>query len=116
MSFLLPLIAGVIIGGLAGYFIARYRSRDTEVSAQLEKLQIEYDEYRVNVRSHFIDTVSLLSQIDENQKKLYQSVANGVVNLCSSEKDENDYFLEESARALGQLEDSGKPRRYENIE
>ena len=116
MSFLLPLIAGVIIGGLAGYFIARYRSRDTEFSAQLEKLQNEYDEYRVNVRSHFIDTVSLLSQIDENQKKLYQSVADGVVNLCSSEKDDNDYFLEESARALGQLEDSRKSRRYENAD
>ena len=116
MSFLLPLIAGIVIGGLAGYFIARYRSRDNEVNAKLENLQNEYEEYRVDVRSHFIDTVSLLSQIDENQKKLYQSVADGVVNLCSSEKVENDYFLEESARALGQLEDSGKSGRYENTE
>ena len=108
MNFLIPVIAGLTVGVIAGYFIARHRHRDLETKVQLERLQSEFNDYRTGVRSHFVETVSLLSQIDERQKELYKSIASGVAGLCySNENGGDDYFLERSARALGQVEEDG---------
>ncbi len=100
------MIIGGIAGGIVGFLIAKLRSRESETKNQLEKLQSEMDEYKANVRSHFIDTVSLLSQIDQRQKQLHQAVAQGVVDLCKSEGDDDDYLLEQSVLSLRQLDDS----------
>ncbi len=105
-SIALTLIAGIIVGGVVGFLIARHRSKDNSSKAQLEKLQNEMEEYRSSVRSHFIDTVSLLSQIDQRQKQLHQAVAEGVVDLCASEDSDGDYLLEQSVHALSQLDQS----------
>ncbi len=110
-SIALTLIIGAVVGGVVGFLIARHRSQDSSSKAQLEKLQNEMEEYRANVRSHFIDTVSLLSQIDQRQKQLHQAVAEGVVDLCASEDNESDYLLEQSVHALSQLDHSDADKR-----
>ncbi len=107
----LALAIGVIVGGVVGYVIARHRSKDNSSKVQLEKLQTEMDEYRSSVRSHFIDTVSLLSQIDQRQKQLHQAVAAGVVDLCASEDSDSDYLLEKSVHALSQLDRNEHEKR-----
>ncbi len=95
----------MIIGGAAGFIFGHFRGGDSEAKSKYEKLQNEYNEYRSNVRQHFVDTVSLLSQIDERQKQLYKSVATGVGNLASSKSDENNVFLEQSVQALVKIEE-----------
>ncbi len=100
----MALIGGALFGGVVGYVIALYRSKDNSSKVQLVKLQTEMDEYKSSVRSHFIDTVSLLSQIDQRQKQLHRTVAEGVVDLCASEDNDSDYLLEQSVHALSQLD------------
>ena len=105
LTFIIPLVVGLVIGGAAGFIFGHIRNGDEEAKAKYEKLQNEFNEYRSNVRQHFVDTVSLLSQIDERQKQLYQNISTGVNNLCSSKSDENNVFLEQSVQALTQLDD-----------
>ena len=110
LTFIIPLVVGLVIGGAAGFIFGHMRSGDQEAKAKYEKLQNEFNEYRSNVRQHFVDTVSLLGQIDERQKQLYQNVSTGVNNLCSSKSDENNVFLEQSVRALTQLDDVNRKK------
>ena len=111
IGIILALVIGAIIGGIVGFLVARNRSRNSDAKVQLEKLQTEMDEYRSSVRSRFIDTVSLMSQIDQRQKQLHRAVAEGVVDLCASEGNDNDYLLEQSVLALSQLDESEDEKR-----
>ncbi len=101
----------MIVGGIVGFAVARMRGRDKNGNAKLAALQQEYDDYRASVRNHFIDTVSAISQIDEQQKKLYRSVADGVTELCQPQSGEEDYFIEQTMQTLGELEPPKKDRK-----
>ncbi len=103
MNDLILVALGLIGGAAIGFFAARLSKTDRNAKKKLESLQQEFDEYKSGVRSHFIDTVSLLSQIDERQRKLYRSITDGVRDLCSEDSD-SDFFLEETAKSLGQIE------------
>ena len=109
-SGLIYIVIALVVGGAAGYFFSRFRNRHDDRDAKLAKLQSEYDEYRANVRNHFIDTVSAISRIDEQQKQLHQSIAAGVTELCVPATGDDDYFLEQTIQTLGQLESSKKDR------
>ncbi len=113
---LITVLIALVVGGVAGYFIARFRARNDDRDARLATLQQEYDEYRANVRHHFIDTVSAISRIDEQQKQLYQSVAQGVTELCQPDFGEEDYFLEQTMQTLGQLEPPEKKDREDKLD
>ncbi len=108
---LILIAVAAIVGGVAGFIIARLRSRDDDRDAKLLNLQKEYDEYRANVRNHFIETVSAIGRIDEQQRKLYQSVAQGVTELCQPDKGDDDYFIEQTMQTLGQLEPPKKDQK-----
>lgn len=103
-SAVILLIVGVILGVIAGLAYCSYRNRKNNSDAKLTALQKEYDDYRASVRSHFIDTVSAITKIDEQQKELYRSVAHGVNELCRPEEGKEDYFLEQTIQTLGELE------------
>ena len=108
---LMLLIVGLIAGGAIGYFIARFRSKDSDHEAELAKLQKEFDDYQAKVRGHFIETVSAIGRIDQEQKRLYESVAEGVTGLCRPVDGEDDYFLEQTMQTLGQLEPPKKKNK-----
>jgi len=110
---LILVVLGLIGGAAIGFFAARLSNKDRNVREKLENLQKEFDEYKSSVRVHFVDTVSLLSEIDERQRKLYRSVSDGVRDLCSKDKD-SDFFLEETARSLGQIEHENSEQDKKN--
>jgi len=107
-SGILSFVVALLVGGVAGYFIARYVGRNDDRDAKLAALQSEYDDYRERVRNHFIDTVATIGKIDEQQRLLYQSVAEGVTELCQQEQGEDDYFVEQTMHTLGKLESPEK--------
>ena len=103
---ILLLCLSAVAGLVVGYYVARAKYQDTTLISKLNSVQKEYDDYRVKVRENFIDTVSQLGKIDEQQKKLCHTVADGISALCAdSEKD--DFFLEQSLKDLQQLEHGG---------
>ena len=104
MNDLILVLVGLLVGVAGGFVVFRLSHKDDGSKEKLEELQKEFDEYKSGVRSHFIDTVSLLSQIDERQQKLYRSITGGVRELCSTDAEDSDFFLEDTARSLGQLE------------
>ncbi len=96
------------VGGLViGYFVSKSKYQDTTLIAKLNSVQKEYDDYRVKVRENFIDTVSQLGKIDEQQKQLCHTVADGISALCDNNSDKDDFFLEQSLKELQQLEHGG---------
>ncbi len=98
-------LAGLAVGAAVSFGIVRWKFSDRGAKEKLEELQQEFNQYRSGVRSHFIDTVSLLSQIDERQQKLYNSITRGVQELCQTDSEDKNLFLEDTARSLGQLTD-----------
>lgn len=107
------ILLGAAVGVAVGYLIARYSQGSSSANAKLTALQTEYDEYREKVRRHYIETVSAISKIDEQQKSLYRAVANGVTELCRKTSTDDDFFLEQTMHTLGQLESPEKSKKHE---
>ena len=99
--------AGLGVGFLAGFLIAKFHYKDDTSQKHLEDLQAEYKEYRESVREHFVDTVDLLSDIDKAQQKLYRTVASGVRELCSNDEN-SDGLLTQTVKTLAKPGDSDK--------
>ena len=99
--------AGLGVGVVAGFLIAKFYYKDDTSKKHLEDLQTEYKEYRENVREHFVSTVDLLSDIDKTQQKLYRTVASGVRELCSNDEN-SDGFLTQTVKSLAKPGDSDK--------
>lgn len=95
---------GLIVGIIIGFFIGKFRYQEDESQQQLEELQGDFDEYRENVREHLIDTVTLLSNIDRNQQKLYRTIASGAAKLCENGEDRNQHELTRTIKELAKPE------------
>ena len=99
--------AGLSVGFLAGFLIAKFYYKDNTSQKHLEDLQAEYKEYRESVSEHFVDTVDLLSNIDKAQQKLYRTVVSGVKELCSNDEN-SDGLLTQTVKTLAKPDDSDK--------
>ena len=95
---------GLIVGIIIGFLIGKFRYQEDESQQQLEELQGDFDEYRENVREHLIDTVTLLSNIDRNQQKLYRTIASGATKLCENGEDRNQHELTRTIKELAKPE------------
>lgn len=106
MNVAILILAGLIVGIIIGFLIGKIRYQKNDSQRQLEELQGNFDDYRENVRDHLIDTVTLLSNIDRNQQKLYRTIASGVTNLCENGEDRNQHELTRTVKELAKPESS----------
>lgn len=100
MNVAILILAGLIVGIIIGFFVGKFRYQKNDSQEQLEELQGDFDDYRENVREHLIDTVTLLSNIDRNQQKLYRTIASGVTHLCENGEDRNQHELTRTIKEL----------------
>lgn len=82
-------IAGAVVGLLIGYFTGRRTAPGSEVARELEQkietLESTRDRFEQRVNTHFADTASALNALTDNYRSVYEHIANGATELCSSE-------------------------------
>ena len=102
IAVLIALALGIVIGVV----IARLTKRvggagGTGPQAQLEGLQLRFEEYQQEVASHFNTTASLASKLNRSQQEMQEHLTQGAVNLAPDEMTRQ--------RLLAALENSSDP-------
>lgn len=111
------LAGGVIIGVLFASRLNTSPARVQELENQIRDLKENHNSYRDSVSDHFSMTAELFQHMTESYKEVYQHLASGAQELCSSEVAnkllparsdsvlENDSNQEESVTALNPPKD-----------
>lgn len=60
-------------------------ARVKELEEQIQELESRHNRYRDSVSEHFGMTAELIQQMTESYRDVYQHLATGAQNLCSSE-------------------------------
>ncbi|QJD59149.1 DUF1043 family protein [Pseudomonas sp. gcc21] len=102
IAVLISLALGIVIGVV----IARLTKRvggggGTGTQAQLEGLQLRFEEYQQEVASHFNTTASLVSKLNRSHQEMQAHLTQGAVELAPDEMTRQ--------RLLAALEDDSDP-------
>jgi uncharacterized membrane-anchored protein YhcB (DUF1043 family) len=81
----LLLITGAVCA-LAGYTFAQARQRQAGGGKSAEELKSELAEYRDDVSEHFQTTATLLHEMTEQYRSVYEHMAAGAQTLCDPER------------------------------
>ena len=80
------LAAGVVIGIVLTQVARRVSgSHSSGTRAQLESLQLRFEEYQQEVSSHFKTTASLVAQLNRSHQEIQQHLSQGAMNLSPDE-------------------------------
>ena len=78
-----------IVGGLAGYVLAKKQNPDRRVQdleTLLRDLQARHDSYEAQVSSHFHQTASHVNNLTQAYKDLHEHLMQGAQTLCNDPK------------------------------
>lgn len=78
-----------VLGGLAGYALAKSRNPDTrvrELEEHLTSLQGKYDAYQDNVTRHFTTTAQLVNALTSSYRDVHDHLQQGASELCADSK------------------------------
>ncbi|NKB34153.1 MAG: DUF1043 family protein [Pseudomonadales bacterium] len=79
------LAIGVVAGVVFASRLNTSPSRVQELENQIRTLKESHDEYRDSVSDHFGMTAELVQHMTESYKEVYQHLASGAQDLCSTE-------------------------------
>ena len=79
------LTAGIVIGVVFASRLNTSPARVQELENQIRDLKESHISYRENVSDHFSMTAELFQHMTESYKEVYQHLASGAQELCSSE-------------------------------
>ena len=79
------LAVGVVIGVVFANRLGTSPARVQELENQIRQLKQEHSEYRDDVSDHFNMTAELVQHMTESYRDVYQHLANGAQDLCSTE-------------------------------
>ena len=79
------LTIGIVIGVMLTDKLSTNSKRVRDLEAQITTLKESHEEYKESVSDHFSRTADLVQRMTENYKGIYQHVASGAQNLCSTE-------------------------------
>ncbi len=82
-------IGCLIVGIAIGYFLVgrinTAPNKVTELEQKLQDLQRNHAQYRDEVSDHFSTTAELVQQMTDSYKDVYQHLASGAQDLCSTD-------------------------------
>jgi len=82
-------IGCLIVGIAIGYFLVgrinTTPNKVTELEQKLQDLQRNHAHYRDEVSDHFSTTAELVQQMTDSYKDVYQHLASGAQDLCSTD-------------------------------
>jgi len=85
----LLIVAGLVVGLLVGFFVARSTSPERgqvkELELALEQEKESLTNYRAKVSQHFSHTAELVEALAANSREIYSHLAEGSQELCGSE-------------------------------
>lgn len=79
------LALGVIIGALSANRLSGTPTRIKELESQVKSLEERHDQYKDDVSDHFNVTADLVQQMTQSYRDVYQHLATGAQDLCTSE-------------------------------
>ena len=79
------LALGLVIGAAFASRLGGGPARVRELEEQLRRLRESDRDYRESVSEHFSATATLVKQMTENYRDVYQHLASGAQSLCSAE-------------------------------
>ena len=79
------LAVGIVIGVVFASRLNTSPSRVHELENQIRNLKENHIEYEDSVSDHFIMTAELVQHMTESYKEVYQHLATGAQDLCSTE-------------------------------
>lgn len=88
MSWLLYIVT-LVIGGFAGYALAKARNPDNrvrELEEHLHALQGKYDHYQDAVTQHFVSTAQLVNNLTNSYREVHEHLQQGAESLCADSR------------------------------
>ena len=80
------MILALLIGMLIGSLITRYSLRERlEKAASKEAVKNEFTEFKTQVNDHFLETASLVNQMTQSYKAVYDHLEKGATGLVGEE-------------------------------
>ncbi|MEQ8953684.1 MAG: DUF1043 family protein [Gammaproteobacteria bacterium] len=79
------LAIGIVIGVVFANRLGTSPARVKELENQIRQLKQEHGNYRNDVSDHFSMTAELVQHMTESYRDVYQHLANGAQDLCSTE-------------------------------
>lgn len=79
------LAIGVVVGVVVASRLSSSPSRVRELESQIRSMKENHREYRDSVSDHFSMTAELVQHMTESYREVYQHLASGAQDLCSSE-------------------------------
>ena len=79
------LAIGVVVGVVFASHLKTSPSRVQELENQIRSLKESHGEYRDSVSDHISMTAELVQHMTESYKEVYQHLASGAQDLCSTE-------------------------------
>lgn len=105
----IALAAGVIVGIVLAQVAKRFSGNHSSgTRAQLESLQLRFEEYQQEVSSHFKTTANLVAQLNRSHREIQEHLSQGAVDLSPDEMTRQ--------RLLAALEDAPVSRSRPNGE
>ena len=79
------LAVGIVIGTAFTRQLGSQAARVKELEEKIESMMESHEEYRENVSQHFDVTSVLINQMTGKYKEVYEHLASGAQDLCSTE-------------------------------
>ena len=79
------LATGIVIGTAFTRQLGSHAARVKELEEELENIMESHEEYRENVSEHFSVTSELINQMTGKYKEVYEHLASGAQDLCSTQ-------------------------------
>ena len=82
---ILGFLLGITLGCIAAYLAFSRNSKTRHLQSELNELKERFADYRDQVTAHFMQTSSLVQEMTDRYRAVYEHLAAGAQNLCNVE-------------------------------
>ncbi|MGB5438490.1 MAG: DUF1043 family protein [Gammaproteobacteria bacterium] len=80
---ILGLLLGITLGSVAAYLVFSRNSKTRHLQSELNELKERFTDYRDQVTRHFMQTSSLVQEMTDRYRAVYEHLASGAQHLCN---------------------------------
>jgi len=80
---ILGFLLGTILGSVTAYLVYARNGKTRQLRSELNELKERFADYRDQVTRHFMQTSSLVQEMTERYRAVYEHLASGAQHLCN---------------------------------